>query len=53
MAITFTGINYSVYMKFKNLLVLVVLVAQSCPTLIAWTVARQAPLSIEFSRQEY
>ena len=25
--------------------------AQLCPTL--WTVARQAPLSMEFSRQEY
>ena len=32
-----------------------VLVAQSCPTLtvIPWTVAHQAPLSVEFSRQEY
>ena len=30
------------------------LVAQSCPTLCDhWTVARQAPLSMEFSRQEY
>ena len=29
-------------------------VAKLCPTLvIPWTVARQAPLSIEFSRQEY
>ena len=29
------------------------LVAKSCPTLVApWTVARQAPLSIGFSRQE-
>ena len=27
---------------------------QSCPTLvILWTVASQAPLSMEFSRQEY
>ena len=27
---------------------------QSCPTLVTpWTVARQAPLSMEFSRQEY
>ena len=25
---------------------------QSCPTLILWTVAHQAPLSIAFSRQE-
>ena len=33
MAITFIGINYNVYMKFRNLLVVVVLVAQSCPTL--------------------
>ena len=30
------------------------LVAKSCPTLVTpWTVARQAPLSLEFSRQEY
>ena len=30
------------------------LVSKSCPTLVApWTVARQAPLSMEFSRQEY
>ena len=30
------------------------LVAQFCPTLaIPWTVAHQAPLSTEFSRQEY
>ena len=32
----------------------VFLVAQSCPTLATlWTVARQAPLSMGFSRQEY
>ena len=31
-----------------------VLVAQSCPTLATpWTVAHQAPLFMEFSRQEY
>ena len=30
------------------------LVSKSCPTLaIPWTVARQAPLSAGFSRQEY
>ena len=29
------------------------LVAQSCPSVILWTVARQAPLSMGFSRQEY
>ena len=30
------------------------LVAKLCPTLaIPWTVARQAPLSMGFSRQEY
>ena len=30
------------------------LVTQLCPTLVTlWTVARQAPLSIGFSRQEY
>ena len=33
---------------------MVVLVAKSCPTLATpWTVARQAPLSMGFSRQEY
>ena len=32
---------------------LVVLVTQSCLTAIPWTAARQAPLSMEFSRQEY
>ena len=31
-----------------------VLVTQSCLTLVTpWTVAHQAPLSMEFSRQEY
>ena len=31
-----------------------VLVSQSCPTLVTlWTVARQTPLSMRFSRQEY
>ena len=30
------------------------LVAESCPTLVTpWTVARQAPLSMGFPRQEY
>ena len=30
------------------------LVTKSCPTLVTpWTVARQAPLSLQFSRQEY
>ena len=30
------------------------LVAKSCPTLVTpWAVARQAPLSMGFSRQEY
>ena len=30
------------------------LVTKSCPTLVtSWTVARQAPLSMGFSRQEY
>ena len=34
--------------------VIAVLVAQSCPTVCnPWTVAHQAPLSMEFSRQEY
>ena len=31
-----------------------VLVIQSCPTFVTpWTVAHQAPLSMEFSRQQY
>ena len=30
------------------------LVSKSCPTLVTpWTVARQAPLSVEFSKQEH
>ena len=34
--------------------VCIVLVAKSCPTLVTlWTVARQAPLSMGFPRQEY
>ena len=28
-------------------------VIHSCPTVTPWTVARQAPLSVGFSRQEY
>ena len=28
-------------------------VAQLCPTLTLWTVARQAPLSVGFPRKEY
>ena len=33
----------------------VVLIAQSCPTefVTPWTIARQVPLFMEFSRQEY
>ena len=35
-------------------MVVVVLVAKSCPTLAtSWTVTRQAPLFMGFSRQEY
>ena len=30
-----------------------VLVTQLCPTVILWTVAHQAPLSVGFSRQDY
>ena len=30
-----------------------VLVTQSCLTVTPWATARQAPLSMEFSRQEY
>ena len=36
------------------ILTVYVLVTQSCPTLVTpWTVFRQAPLSMGFSRQEY
>ena len=40
---------------FKQVVVVVGgLVTESCPTLATpWTVAHQAPLSMEFSRQEY
>ena len=31
----------------------VCLITQSCPTVTPWTVARQGPLSMEFSGQEY
>ena len=42
----------TIYFSFSHLLLC--LVAKSCPTLvILWTVAFQAPLSMEFSRQEY
>ena len=36
-----------------NVCVYVCVCAQSCLTLTPWTVACQAPLSMEFSRQEY
>ena len=39
---------------FQPLVVVGGLVAKSCPTLVTpWTVARQAPLSLGFSRREY
>ena len=45
--------NYNIVVVFA-MCVLCVLVAQSCPTLCdPWTVAHQASLSMEFSRQEY
>ena len=41
-------------LRRQKVLKVKVLVAQSCPTLCdSWTVAHQAPLSMEFSRQEY
>ena len=41
-------------LRRQKVLIVKVLVAQSCPTLCdSWTVAHQAPLSMEFSRQEY
>ena len=45
----------SAYSKANQLYVYVcVLVTQSCPTLCTpWIAVRQAPLSMEFSRQEY
>ena len=46
------SIQHLVYLK---LYVRACSVAQSCPTLSdpKWTVANQAPLSMEFSKQEY
>ena len=46
---------WTVYEDFyKESYLVKVLVAQSCPLLWdPWTVAHQAPLSMEFSRQEY
>ena len=45
--------NISKYIE-QSVVVVVVLVAQLCPTLVTpQTVARQAPLSMGFSRQEY
>ena len=42
------------YLILDCVSILKALVAQSCPTLAAlWTVDRQAPLSMGFSRQEY
>ena len=41
------SIQWSLYLKLK------VLVAQTCLTLIPWAVAREAPLSMGLSRQEY
>ena len=41
------------FFGFEFLFPLCVLVAQSCPTLILLTVALEAPLSVEFPRQEY
>ena len=40
--------------KSYGMVVIGGLVAKVCPTpMTTWTVARQAPLSVEFSRQEY
>ena len=46
---------YVIKLQNTHVVVVVVLAAQSCPTLCdptPWTVACQAPLSLEFSRQE-
>ena len=49
------GINWEIGIDMYNTLcVYVCLVTRLCLTLCdPWTVARQAPLSMEFSRQEY
>ena len=39
--------------RFHMPLCAVCLVAQSCLTVTPWTIVHQAPLSMEFSRQEY
>ena len=48
------GLN-NLFLRNHLIVGIVVLVAQSCPTLLQspWTVARQDPLSMKFSRQEY
>ena len=46
--------NLTLLAKYKDEFFLYcVLVTQSCPTLFAWTVVHQAPLSMRFPRQEY
>ena len=45
---------HSAYLTYMHIGWLVGLVAKSCPILATlWTVARQPPLSMGFSRQEY
>ena len=48
------GLN-NLFLRNHLIVGIVVLVAQSCPTLLQspWTVACQDPLSMKFSRQEY
>ena len=46
-------LNMDNLQKLYKRCVISVLVAQSCLTVIPWSVAHQAPLSMEFSRQEY
>ena len=46
--------NKVIYLLVIGLFCVCVLVSQLCPTLCdQWTIACQAPLSMEFSRQEY
>ena len=46
-------LNMDNLQKLYKRCVISVLAAQSCLTVIPWSVAHQAPLSMEFSRQEY
>ena len=46
-------LQINIYSIYEHNVKMKVLLAQSCLFVTTWTVAQQAPLSIEFSRQEY